>query len=215
MSDGIVYLEKVRLSFPHIAEPQINKLNPSKATYNAEFIMSADHAGYKKFMAIYAQLAAAKWGDKAQAVMQMIHADRKQRCYGNGDEKINKKTFQPYDGYAGQVFISAANNRGMPQIIRADGSVCENGMEAQQLARKMYGGCYVNAAVKPWLQDNQHGRGVRCDFIAIQFAADGEPFGESAPEVTGMFGAVAGGQAAAPAPAAPQMPGMPDWMSGQ
>jgi len=215
MSDGIVYLEKVRLSFPHIAEPQQNKLNPVKSAYNAEFIMAENHPGYQKFMQVYSQLAATKWGDKAQNVMQMIHGDRKQRCYGSGSDKINKKTFAPYDGYAGNMYISAANNRGMPQIIRLDGSVCDNTMEAQQLARKMYGGCYVNVAIKPWLQDNEHGRGVRADLIAIQFAADGEPFGEAEPDVSGVFGAVAGGQQSqAPAPQV-QMSGLPSFLTGQ
>jgi hypothetical protein len=68
-------------------------------------------------------------------------------------------------------------------------------MAYQQLARKMYGGCRVNAAIKPWPQDNKHGRGIRCDLIAIQFAGDDAPFGEGAVDASGMFGAVAGAPA--------------------
>jgi hypothetical protein len=77
-------------------------------------------------------------------------------------------------------------------------------MAYQQLARKMYGGCRVNAAVKPWLQENKHGRGIRCDLVAVQFAGDDTPFGEGAVDASNLFGAVAG---AAPAGFAPA--GMP------
>jgi hypothetical protein len=100
------------------------------------------------------------------------------------------------------VYISA-NKDQMPQMIQADGSPVDAGntLAYQALARKLYGGCYVNAAINPWLQDNTAGRGVRCDLVAIQFAKDGEPFGEAAADASALFGAVAAApvQAAAPA----------------
>jgi len=70
----------------------------------------------------------------------------------------------------------------------------------------------VNAAIKPWPQDNKHGRGIRCDLIAVQFANDDTPFGEGAVDASGMFGAVAGAPAGmfASAPqGAPAMPAAP------
>jgi hypothetical protein len=90
----------------------------------------------------------------------------------------------------------------------------------------MYGGCRVNAAIKPWPQDNKHGRGIRCDLIAVQFAGDDTPFGEGNVDASGMFGAVAGGAPAgvpgfaAQAPAMPAAPfgapaGLPSFFGGQ
>ena len=194
MSD-IIFLSNVRLSFPHIAEPQrqVNaETGKERISYNCEFIMPQDHAGFQQFMAKYGELALAKWAEHAQTVMGMIQNDRKSRCYGRGEEKVNKKTFTPYDGYAGNVFITAGRDS-QPQIIQADGSAIDpnNTMAYQQLTRKMYGGAYVNAAIKPWLQDNRHGRGVRCDLVALQFAKDGQPFGEGAVDASAMFGSVA------------------------
>jgi hypothetical protein len=213
----IIFLSNVRLSFPHLAEPQkqINETTgKERISYNCEFIMPMDHAGFAQFMQQYGALALEKWKEHAQTVMQMIQNDRKTRCYGRGEEKINKKTFQPYDGYAGMVFITAGRDL-QPQMIQADGTPIDpsNTMAYQQLARKMYGGCRVNAAVKPWVQDNKHGRGIRCDLIAVQFAADDTPFGEGAVDASGLFGAVAGAPASAPAPAPMGFP--PFMMSGQ
>ena len=216
----IVYLSNVRLSFPHIAEPQ-KQQGPKgeRISYNAEFILTRDNPGWAAFHKVVNEMAIAKWGTNAAAVLQMCQGDRKKRCYGAGEEKINGKTFQPYDGYAGMLYISGGRNT-MPQIIDPSGAAVDpaNTMACQALARKMYGGCYVNAAVKPWLQENEHGRAVRCDLVAVQFFADGTPFGEGAVDASGMFGATPAAAAEVPgfgvvpgAPAAPAwaVPGAP------
>ena len=210
MSD-IIFLSNVRLSFPHLAEPQkqVNETSgQTRISYNCEFIMPQDHPGFQQFMARYGALALDKWKEHAQAVMEMILQDRKTRCFGRGEEKVNRKTFQTYDGYAGNMFITAGRDSA-PQMIQLDGTAIDpnNSMAYQTLARKMYGGCRVNAAVKPWPQDNKHGRGIRCDLIAVQFAADDTPFGEGAADASNLFGAVQ--QAAVPGFAASAQPAMP------
>ena len=219
MSD-IIFLSNVRLSFPHLAEPQkqVNEATgATRISYNAEFIMPQEHPGFQQFMKRYGEIALDKWKEHAQAVMGMIQQDRKTRCFGRGEEKVNKKTFQPYDGYAGNVYITAGRDSA-PQMIQADGSPVDpsNTMAYQQLARKMYGGCRVNAAIKPWPQDNKVGRGIRCDLIAVQFAGDDTPFGEGAVDASNLFSAVAGAPtgmfAPAAAPAAPM--GLPPLMMG-
>lgn len=212
----ILFLTNVRLSFPHLVEPQ-KRINPEtgeeRLSYNADFILAPNDPAFAKFMQIYTGMANAEWKEHAQQVMSMIQADRKSRCYGQGNEKVNKKTFQPYDGYKDNVFLSASRDT-PPQMIQADGSPVDpnNTMAYQQLARKMYGGCRVNAALKPWLQKNKHGRGIRCDLVAVQFANDDKPFGEAAVDVSGLFGAVGG--AAAAMPAAP-FAGLPPFLTGQ
>jgi hypothetical protein len=216
----IILLSNVRLSFPHLAEPQrqVNESNgKERISYNCEFIMPQDHAGFQKFMATYAAMALEKWKEHAQTVMGMIQSDRKLRCFGRGEEKVNKKTFQPYDGYAGHVFITAGRDSA-PQMIQADGQPIDpaNTMAYQMLARKMYGGCRVNAAVKPWLQENSYGRGVRCDLIAVQFAGDDAAFGEGAVDASKLFGSVAGAPAAMFGQAQTGAPmGLPPFMMGQ
>lgn len=216
----IILLSNVRLSFPHLAEPQrqVNESNgKERISYNCEFIMPQDHAGFQQFMQRYAAMALEKWKEHGQAVMGMIQTDRKLRCFGRGEEKVNKKTFQPYDGYAGNVFITAGRDSA-PQMIQADGQPIDptNTMGYQMLARKMYGGCRVNAAVKPWLQENSYGRGIRCDLIAVQFAGDDAAFGEGAVDASKLFGAITGAPAAMFGQAQTGTPmGLPPFMMGQ
>ena len=224
MSD-IIYFSNVRLSFPHIAQPQeqVNEVTGAKRiSYNGELIMPLDHPGLAQFMARYSELALNAWKENAPVVMQMILTDRKLRCFGRGEEKINKKTFKPYDGYPGMAYVTVGRDT-PPQLIQDNGQPIDpaNSMAYQQLARKMYGGCYVNAAVKPWVQQNKHGNGIRCDLVALQFAKDGEAFGEGAADASGMFGAVADSapafmqQPAAQMPAAPfGAPTLPSFLGG-
>lgn len=193
MSD-ILYLSNARLSFPHLAEPQrttSEQTGKERVSYNCEFILEPNNQCYLQFMQRYSTLAMAAWKEHANNVMAMIQQDRKKRCYGKGEEKLNQKTFQPHDGYPGMVFITAGRDQ-PPQMIQADGIAVDpsNQLAYQQMARKMYGGCRVNAAVKPWLQDNNYGKAIRCDLIAIQFAGDDVPFGEGLKDASGLFGAV-------------------------
>ena len=99
----------------------------------------------------------------------------------------------------------------MPQMVDAQGTPvpADNTMAVQAVARKLYAGCRVNVVLKPWLQQNEHGRAVRCEMVAIQFHADDTPFGEGKVDVTGMFGATAAADAPAGFAAAPWSPPAP------
>lgn len=223
----IIFLSDVRLSFPHLIEPQRNvdaQTGKERISYNCELIMPNDHPGFAAFWKRYSELAIENAKDHAQQCMAMIQSDRKSRCYGQGEEKVNKKTFQPYDGYAGNVYITAGRDT-PPQIIQADGTPIDpnNTMAYQQLTRKMYGGCRVNVAIKPWWQKpnpaKQYGHGIRCDLVAVQFLRDDVPFGEGAIDASGMFGTVAASSTTAPQasnmPAAPFAPaGLPSFLQG-
>jgi hypothetical protein len=203
-------LSMSRLSFPKLIEASANKDFPnSPKKFAADLILDPQSNDYAKIMAEVGNLATGKWKEQATPILQMIQGDRRLRCYGSGAEKLDKKTMKPYEGYEGRVYISASSNEDRPPImVDASGNPIDNAntMARNAAARKLYGGCYVNAAIRLWIQDNQFGRGIRCELIALQFAKDGEPFGEAAPDVTGMFGQV---QQPVPAFAAPGLPKMP------
>ena len=217
-----VRLDNVRLSFPKIAEPQPQKTDDGKdkaPTYNCEFILTPDHPGWVQYHKIVAHVAELKWPGKSQGVLQMLQMQSKNRAWGWGQEKIQKSTMQPYPSYVGNLFIKAKSERA-PQIFDAESNlVAFENMYWKELARKMYGGCRVNAVVKPWGWNNkQGGSGISNDFLAIQFLADDEPFGEGQTDATDLMTATP--QQAAPAaswgaPAAPTMPAPPTWGAPQ
>jgi len=218
----IILLSNARNSFPHLIEPQTQvdaTTGKTRISYSIDLVMQPDSPSFKAFMAEVQKIAFTKWGENAGAVLQMIQADRKTRCFGSGNEKIDKKTFKPYKGYENMVYVTAIKDR-PPQVIDTEGRAAEDGntMAYQMLTRKMYAGCYLNVAVRPWLQENKFGRGIRCELIAVQFSTDGEAFGEGNADASGMFGAVATPVGAAPTPsgiAAPfgAAPGLPSFFN--
>ena len=201
MSDAL-YLSNVRLSFPKLIEATAAQGQPnSPKKFGADLIMPPNHPDFARVMEAIGKLASDKWKEQAPQVLQMIQNDRRLRCWGNGSEKIKKLTMKPYEGYQDMVYFTTSMNEDRPPVMvrSEDGKPVDNAntMERTALARKLYGGCYVNAMVSLWIQDNQYGRGIRMNLNAVQFLRDGEAFGDAAPDVEGVFGAVQGAQAPA------------------
>lgn len=199
----VVELSEVRLSFPNIVAPTSIEEGGVKK-YRADLIMPPTSPSFAKFMQTAYQVALDKWGAKAQPILGMINGDRKLRCWGKGDERLDSKTFKPYVGYEGNVFVTGSNVEQI-ELYDAQGSKIpeSNSMAYMAAARKLYGGCYVNAAVQVWAWDNAKGRGISCTLVGVQFLRDGEAFGEMRPDVSGMFKPIAG---------APPLATLPDWM---
>ncbi len=40
----------------------------------------------------------------------------------------------------------------------------------------IYAGCYVNASIEIWAQDNQYGKAIRATLRGVQFFRDGDAF---------------------------------------
>lgn len=71
---------------------------------------------------------------------------------------------------AGSMTIKAGNNK-RPLAIGKDKSPLteEDGV--------LYSGCYVDAIITLWFQNNGFGKRVNASLEGVQFRADGEPFG--------------------------------------
>ena len=82
-----------------------------------------------------------------------------------------------YDGYAGHMSIKAGNTK-RPIVIDRDKS------PLTEDDGRPYSGCYVNAVLELWFQDNTWGKRVNANLLAVQFAKDGEPFGEGGASVS-------------------------------
>ena len=91
-------------------------------------------------------------------------------CFKDGDEI-------DYDGYAGHMSIKASNAK-RPIVIDRDKS------PLTEDDGRPYSGCYVNAVLELWYQDNTWGKRVNANLLAVQFAKDGEPFGEGGASVS-------------------------------
>lgn len=200
--DHTVYLQDVRISFPKLIEAVISPLG-GEPKFGCDLILEMNDPQVTTIMSEIHRSAVEKWKDVGPSVIKMVQADRLKRCYGHGSEKIKKETMAVLDGYEGKFYLSANANQDRPPVIASadTGKLIDNGntLERQAAARKIYGGCYVNAAVKFWMQDNQFGKGIRCQLSVIQFNRDGTAFGEAPADHSGMFKPTVQGVPSAPA----------------
>lgn len=72
-----------------------------------------------------------------------------------------------YDGY----MVLSASNRGRPFVLTNDG----RGVIEDEEKSSIYGGCRVDAKVRLWAQNNQYGKRINAELVAIKFAGDDEP----------------------------------------
>jgi hypothetical protein len=85
-----------------------------------------------------------------------------------------------YDGYANTMAIKASSKQ-RPTLFDKDKTplVEEDG--------KPYAGCYVNAIIGIWIQNNSYGKRVNANLHAIQFVKDGEAFGSGNTDYSDYF----------------------------
>lgn len=157
---GIISLPNVRLSFPHLFVAHAMKDgngNEQEPKFSATFIMDVNEHG---------QLL-----DRIDAIIDRIALDEFKkkigfkRCLRDGNEKSE------LDGYGdGKWFITASYKARPPVVDRMRNPITEaDGI--------IYAGCYVNATIRLWVQNNGWGKRVNAQLRAVQFVKDGDSFG--------------------------------------
>ncbi len=166
MSNYKFKLNNVRLSFPSIFKR--SEFNGQEGKFEATFLINKESQA-KLIKEIEAKIALIQKDNKAGKVSP------DKICLKDGD-------FVEYDGYEGHVSVKAGSNR-RPTVIDRDKAplVEDDG--------KPYAGCYVNAVLELWYQDNSYGKRVNCNLLGIQFAKDGDNFGAGDTDVTDDFDA--------------------------
>lgn len=159
-NEKVIMLKDVRLSFPVLFEAKSFE-EGGKKEFSASFLLAKDHPAVAELKAAFGKIAADKWGEKGPSILQTLFRDDR-LCLHDGDRK-------EYDGYAGNYFVRANNgvrpltiDRTRNPLTEADG--------------KLYSGCYVNATITLWSQDNKWGKRVNANLRGVQFFRDGEAF---------------------------------------
>ena len=164
-SNIVIKLPRVRLSFPSLFQPtQFDE--KAKAKYCATFILDKDEhvATIKEMQKAIAKLL-------ADNKVAKLSPDR--IALKDGDESEREEDH-------GKYLIKASSDK-RPLVIDRDKT------PITQADEKIYAGCYVNGIISIWFQnDPKHpewGKRINAALSALQFAADGEPFGSGGASV--------------------------------
>lgn len=153
-------LNNVRLSFPKLFKARAFK-EDQEPRFEAAFLLDPSNKDHAKTIKLIKDTANALLVEHfGKTVPKGIKT-----CFGLSDE-----TDKEYDGYEGMFWITSSNrqrpvvvNRDRTPLTEADGVI--------------YAGCYVNANITLWVQDNQYGKRINANLRSVQFVRDGEAFG--------------------------------------
>lgn len=159
-------LLNVRLSFPSLYERSKFKNSDGPGKYEATFLLPKSD---KKQFQMLKKLAEATIAESG------VKVGKDKWCIKDGDDA-------EYDGYEGCWSIKASTKK-RPQTFDRDLTPLDSEDE------KFYPGCFVNASLDFWVQDNEFGKRLNCNLYGVQFVKDGEEFGDSV-DVSDDFDAV-------------------------
>lgn len=156
-----IKLNNVRLSFAQLFEAKTVN-GEGKPAFSASFLINPSDPQIAAINAAIDAVAKDKWGAKADAQLKAMRTADK-TCLHSGDLKAN------YEGFEGMMYVSSRNTL-RPTVIDVDKTplVAENG--------KPYSGCYVNAVVELWAQDNNYGKRINATLMGVQYFKEGESF---------------------------------------
>jgi hypothetical protein len=151
-----IMLKNVRLLYgAALFTPQRGPEGTGEPKHSGTFAFPKDHPAVAAIKKGFEQVSKEKWGAKAVEVYTMLKAGDR-LCLHDGDAKADK------EGYKGNLYLSASNKL-KPLII--DGQ--KQPLDAN--SGKPYSGCYVNAEIELWAQDNKFGKRINATLRGVQF----------------------------------------------
>jgi len=158
-----IKMKNVRLSFPSLFQTSTFG-GSDTGKYDATFILDKkEHAAaIKELQAESVSLC------KEVLKAKTLPPDR--FCLKDGDDTER-------DELQGKMTLKASTKK-RPLVINRDKT------PLTEEDNVIYAGCYVNAIVSLWAQDNQYGKRINAQIDGVQFAKDGEPFSSSGIDVS-------------------------------
>lgn len=151
-----IKLQSVRLSFPSLFQ-QAAFGGESTGKYEATFILDK-----KEHAQVISQIEAEIARLQKEEIKAKVSSDK--ICLKDGDEMGRPE-------YEGKMTIKASTKK-RPLVIDRDKSPIT---EDDNI---IYAGCFVNAILTLWPQNNNFGKRVNAQLDGVQFVRDGEPFGD-------------------------------------
>lgn len=156
-------IKDVRLSYPTLAKPE--SYNNGAPRFGASFHMEKDSDTHKAVVQAMLACAKEKWGEKGAAELKACMENTQRCCLQKGAVKKVEDTL---------MVLTAYNKAERPPSLFLGNREPVRG--ETDIARTFYAGCYVNAKITFWAQDNAHGKAIRASINGIQFNRHGDPF---------------------------------------
>lgn len=163
-----IMLRNVRLSFPKLFKAEAYQGKGEKK-FSAIFLMEDGSEQHKALKKAIMEVAEEEFGDKAKTILKKQDDNSQRRLLKHGNDNTDDEG-EIREGYENMVHIKAANKAKVKVISRSKQELTEED-------GKPYAGCYVNAQIDLWAQNNGYGKFINAKLLAVQFWEDGDSFG--------------------------------------
>jgi len=151
-----IKLNNVRISFPSVFRKAT--FSGEETKFEATFLLN------KKDQSDQIENLEEQIDDLLKEKLKGIKLKADKICLKDGDDI-------DYAGYAGNISIKASSAK-RPLVVDRDRS------QLSEEDGRIYAGCYVNAMIELWAQNNQYGKRINANLLGVQFIKDGEPFAD-------------------------------------
>lgn len=155
--DGTILVKNVRLAYEHCFAPW-RKTEKEKLKYSGRFLLDGK--------------------DRADDIKALREHNKKlQQEHFKGNIKPADLYFRDGDQagkeeFEGMWYIAASENEDRPpQLLRPDKKPCKKSDDL------IYSGAMVNVIIRPWAQNNDHGKKLNANLLVVQHKAHNEKFG--------------------------------------
>ena len=162
-SDGTILVNHVRASYPHFGKPYEATNDDGKKSEKWSMKGMMPKETHKPAMRLMKKHMEQMMKDNK---VSDLASDRK--YLRNGDD-LGKEEMKG-------MFVFSASETDPIKVRSASAAKMTDPAEIDRL---FYGGCWVNALIRPWWQNHaKYGKRVNSGLSAVQFFKDDEPFGE-------------------------------------
>lgn len=162
-TNGLVRIDNVRLSYPHLGKKHAQKAGDTPA-YSVTGL--ASKKTHREAIDLLKEVR-----DEILVANKLKKIASDKFFVRDGDDKSDK------EGYEGSWTIAAREPSKRPALRDGEGNRIDNPeVDADEI---FYPGCYGSILVRPWFQDNEHGKRVNAGLVSVRFMKDGEPLGNT------------------------------------
>jgi hypothetical protein len=163
---GRIMLKNVRIAFPIVFTPKpFRNEKDGKPRYSCKLLIRNDDPQLAQLRLIMKRVAEDQWPTKKNKLETLTSQNKV--CLHDG-----AKLAEDHEGFEGHHFLncSSPGDKPPPKVLDADRT------ELTETSGKPYSGCYVNASVELWAQNNTYGERINCQLRGVQFFRDGDAF---------------------------------------
>lgn len=158
--DGTILMENVQLSYPHVGEPDVDDKTKKKSWSAVSMLKKATHK---------------ECASELKKMIDEVLADNKATGKVASDKLALKDGDKSGKETYAQHWTVNAREKKRPSVRDRD----KTPLDKEEADEKIQGGVFGNVLVRPWYQNNEFGKRVNMNLIAVQLVRDtGVRFGE-------------------------------------